>query len=73
MLEKLVSMNNVNVENIYGRTTCLLNLDDKGFIVSNELKYIYNLLNKNASIYIYQLITDKNKLYVGFTHNLLER
>ena len=50
MLEKLVSMNNVNVENIYGRTTCLLNLDDKGFIVSNELKDIYNLLNKNASI-----------------------
>jgi hypothetical protein len=53
MLEKLVSMNNVNVENIYGRTTCLLNLDDKGFIVSNVLKDIYNLLNKNASIYIY--------------------
>ena len=52
MLEKLVSMNNVNVENIYGRTTCLLNLDDKGFIVSNVLKDIYNLLNKNASIYI---------------------
>jgi hypothetical protein len=56
MLEKLVSMNNVNVENIYGRTTCLLNLDDKGFIVSNVLKDIYNLLNKNASIYIYTAI-----------------
>jgi hypothetical protein len=26
MLEKLVSMNNVNIENIYGRTTCLLNI-----------------------------------------------
>ena len=43
MLEKLISMNNVNVENIYGRTICWLNLDDKEYIVSNELKDIYNI------------------------------
>jgi len=52
MLEKLVSMNNVNVENIYGRTICWLNLDYKEYKVPSELKDIYNLLNKNAGIYI---------------------
>jgi group I intron endonuclease len=51
-------------------------LNKKGFIVSTNTlpsQYTCNILEKKAGIYVYQLILDKSKLYIGSTFDIPKR
>jgi group I intron endonuclease len=49
------------------------NLNKEGFILSKNNIPLPNILEKNAGVYIYQLLLDKYKVYIGSTRNIKER
>lgn len=45
----------------------------EGFIVSNNGSLLPNVLERKAGVYIYQLLSDINKVYIGSSYNIEKR